>query len=118
MPCVREQAKDCMCACVRTFVTCWEVLRAVDQTLLQLVALHLLNFFVRLFVNLLLRKPEIESLGFTGIGMVNRFLSGGLLGQARLARTSGSQIRSRQQNERLERSTKSFGIPSFLMVVA
>ena len=34
-----------MCACVRTFVTCWEVLRAVDQT--AAVALHLFNFFVR-----------------------------------------------------------------------
>ena len=44
VPCVRGQAKDCMCACVRTFVTCWEVLRAVDQT--TAVALHLFNFFV------------------------------------------------------------------------
>ena len=52
-----------MCACVRTFVTCWEVLRAVDQT--PAVALHLFNFFCSLFVNLLYRKPEIESLGFT-----------------------------------------------------
>ena len=34
-----------MCAYVRTFVTCWEVLRAVDQT--PAVALHLFNFFVR-----------------------------------------------------------------------
>ena len=63
MPCVRGQAKDCMCACVRTFVTCWEVLHAVDQT--TAVALHLFNFFCSLFVNLLCRKPEIESLGFT-----------------------------------------------------
>ena len=45
MPCVRGQAKDFMCACVRTFVTCWEVLRAADQT--PAVALHLFNFFVR-----------------------------------------------------------------------
>ena len=52
-----------MCACVRTFLTCWEVLCAVDQTLA--VALHLLNFFWSPFVNLLCRKPEIESLGFT-----------------------------------------------------
>ena len=50
-----------MCACVRTFVTCWEVLRAVDQT--TAVALNLFNF-CSLFVNLLCRKPEIESLGF------------------------------------------------------
>ena len=44
MPCVRGQAKDGMCACVRTFVTCWEVLCAVDQT--PAVALHFLNFLV------------------------------------------------------------------------
>ena len=37
----------CMSACVRTFVTYWEVLRAVDQTPAVLVALHLFNFFVR-----------------------------------------------------------------------
>ena len=51
------------CACVRTFVTCWEVLRAVDQT--PAVALHLFILFCSLFVNLLCRKPEIESPGFT-----------------------------------------------------
>ena len=50
--------------------------------------------------------------------VIHWFLSGGLLGQARLARTSESQINSREQNERLERSTKSFGIPSFRLVVA
>ena len=37
--------KDCMCACVRTFVTCWELLHTVDQT--PAVALQLFNFFVR-----------------------------------------------------------------------
>ena len=50
MPCVRGQAKDYMCECVRTFVTSWEVLRAVDQT--PAVALDLFNFS-SLFVNLL-----------------------------------------------------------------
>ena len=50
--------------------------------------------------------------------MIDWFLSGGLLGQERLARISESQINSRQQNERLERSTKSFGILSFRLVVA
>ena len=45
VPCVRGQAKDCMCACVLTFVTCWDVVRAVDQT--PAVALHFFNFFVR-----------------------------------------------------------------------
>ena len=114
MPCVRGQAKDCMCACVLTFVTCWEVLRPVEQT--TAVALHLFNFFL-LFVNLFCRKPEIESLRFTCF-LVDWFLTGGWLGQARLARTSESQISSRQQNERLERSTESFGIPSFRLVVA
>ena len=44
--------------------------------------------------------------------LVDWFLLRGLLGQARLARTSESQISSRQQNERMERSTKSFGMPS------
>ena len=58
MPCVQGQAKDFTCACVRTFVTCWEVLRAVDQTLA--VALHLFKFG-SLFVDLLCGKPEIES---------------------------------------------------------
>ena len=85
MPCVRGQAKDCMCACVLTFVTCWEVLRPVEQT--TAVALHLFNFFL-LFVNLFCRKPEIESLRFTCF-LVDWFLTGGWLGQARLARTSG-----------------------------
>ena len=28
--CSRTKAKDCMCACVRTFVTCWEVLCALS----------------------------------------------------------------------------------------
>ena len=59
----RIASVHCMCACVRTFVTCWEVLHAVDQT--RAVALHLFNFFCSLFVTLLCRKPEIESLGFT-----------------------------------------------------
>ena len=82
MPFVRGKAKDCMCACVRTFVTCWEVLRAVDQT--PAVALHLFNFFWSLFVNLLCGKPEIA-----GISRVfNRFLLGVFLGQAWLACTS------------------------------
>ena len=39
------------CACVRTFLTSWEVLRAVDQT--PAVALHLFDFFWLLFVSLL-----------------------------------------------------------------
>ena len=52
--------QGCMCACVRTFITSWEVQCAVDQT--PAVALHL---FCSLLVNLLCRKPEIESLGFT-----------------------------------------------------
>ena len=101
-----------MCACVRTFVTCWEVLRAVDQT--PAVALHLFSSF-SLFVNLLCKKPEIESLG---LHVIDWFLLESLLGQARLARTSESQISSRQQNERLGRSTKVFGIPSFRLVGA
>ena len=41
--------------------------------------------------------------------------SGGLLGQARLARTS--QISSRQQNEQLVCSSKSFGIPAFVWLL-
>ena len=45
VPCVRGQAKDCMCACVRTFITSWEVLRSVDET--PAVALHLFNCFGR-----------------------------------------------------------------------
>ena len=53
-----------MCACVRTFVTCWEALRAVNQT--PAVALHFFYFFGRhRFVNLLCGKLDIESLGFT-----------------------------------------------------
>ena len=74
------------------------------------------QFFCSLFVNLLCRKPEIESLGFN---VIDWFLSGGLLGQARLARTSESQINSRQQNERLERSTmpNPSGYPAFVWLL-
>ena len=46
----------------------------------------------------------------------DRCLSGGLLGQARFARTS--QISSRQENERMVRSTKSFEIRIFRLVDA
>ena len=62
VPCVRRQAKDCMCACVCTFVTSWKVLCAVDQT--PAVALQLFNFLV-VACKSNLRKSEIESLGFT-----------------------------------------------------
>ena len=48
MPGIRGTAKDCMCECVRTFATCWEGLRAVDQT--PAVALH---FFNRPFAQIL-----------------------------------------------------------------
>ena len=67
MPCVRGQAKDCMCACVRTFVTCWEVLHAVDQKN-HCCGTAFVQFFCSLFVNLLCRKPEIESLGLVLVG--------------------------------------------------
>ena len=54
-----------MCACVRTFVTCWEVLHVVDQTPAACYGTSFVQFFCSLFVNLLCRKPEIEFLGFT-----------------------------------------------------
>ena len=69
-----------MCACVRTFVTSWEVLRAAsDQT--AAVALHLFT----LFVNLL--SESLRS-NLKDLHVIDWFLSGGLPGQARLARTS------------------------------
>ena len=55
-----------MCACVRTFVTCWEVLRAASaQWPNPCCSTAFVQFFCLLFVNLLCRKPEIESQGFT-----------------------------------------------------
>ena len=42
---VFEDRPRIACVRVRTFVTCWEVLRAVDQT--SAVALHFFNFFGR-----------------------------------------------------------------------
>ena len=54
-----------MCACVRTFVTCREVQPAVGQTTAACCGTAFVQFFCSLFVSLLCRKPEIESLGFT-----------------------------------------------------
>ena len=99
---------------MRTFVTCWEVLRSVDQT--PAVALHLFNFFCSLFVNLLCRKPEIESLGFTCNWLV-------LVG--RLASTSATftyfRVADKFTTAKRKAGTlyhaKSFGYPAFVWLL-
>ena len=97
----------CVCAmCSRTGQGLHVCMRAYLRNLLGSAArcwpnpccgTAFVHFFCSLFINLLCRKPEIKSLGFTCNWW---FLSGGLLGQARLACTSESQISSRQQNEK------------------
>ena len=119
VPCVRGQAlaKDCMCACVRTFVTCWEVLRAVDQT--ETLLWHCIcSIFCSLFVILLCRKPEIESLESHVIDCMV------LVG--RLAWTSATctyfRVAEKFTTAKRKAGTlyhaKSFGIPSICSVVA
>ena len=87
----------------------------LTKPLLHAMALHLFNFFCSLFVNLLCRKPEIESLGFTCNWLV-------LVGRLACTRATCMYFRVADKfttaKRKLERSTKSFGIPSFRLVVA